>query len=369
MSLIILERKDNYNLSSSFTQVYKTGNLYKLKTFYRKTILRIVKKSILSSNFIYYYSKKGIFVSAIFNLILINLNFLFFPKFFSISSLYINMPDFTDIKTSSKKNSTSSLETNSTLKMIFGLLIINIFDILFILIIMFNIKYKQRRISKYMQKYAQLSYENENYLIKQKYHCTISTDGRFNIIVKSNKNNDINKNSYDIYQNNKYKKNKNIFFEYVINFPNIRLQSNYYYRKMLLPQEKEILSRIISISSEIEYKYKKKLLTFLLIIAVLVVSFSLMNLFSEEKRRECKNYLGILILLLFVERNNFFQNKNEQIEKISLLNNEYIAEGYYIYINKDIISIFFLKENYRRIEAIEKIKSLNENLLDKLDLK
>ena len=73
--------------------------------------------------------------------------------------------------------------------------------------------------------------------------------------------------------------------------------------------------------------------------------------------------------MLFVERNNFFRNKIEQIERVSLLNKEYINNGYYIYINNDIISIFYIKEKYRKIEFIDKIKQLNEKMLNKFDLK
>ena len=72
--------------------------------------------------------------------------------------------------------------------------------------------------------------------------------------------------------------------------------------------------------------------------------------------------------MLFVERNNFFKNKNEQIQRISFLNNEYINNGYYIYINSEIISIFYVKEKYRSIESIDKIKELNEKILFKSDL-
>ena len=72
--------------------------------------------------------------------------------------------------------------------------------------------------------------------------------------------------------------------------------------------------------------------------------------------------------MLFVERNNFFRNKTEQIQRVSQLNNEYINNGYYIYINNDIISIFFVKEKYRKKEFIDKIKKLNEKILYKFDL-
>ena len=58
-SPIILERNDNLHLLKSYVRVYKTNSLYKMKANLRKNILRIVKKSILGTNFILFYSKHG----------------------------------------------------------------------------------------------------------------------------------------------------------------------------------------------------------------------------------------------------------------------------------------------------------------------
>ena len=46
MSVVILERNDNYHLLNSYVRAYKTSKLYKMKINYRKNILRIVKKSL-----------------------------------------------------------------------------------------------------------------------------------------------------------------------------------------------------------------------------------------------------------------------------------------------------------------------------------
>ena len=173
-----------------------------------------------------------------------------------------------------------------------------------------------------------------------------------------------NKNNYSIntYNNNKY------FFEYVINFPNVRFVSNYLYKKVFLPKEKEIINKIVAISNEIEFKYKKKLINFLFLIITILLSIPLIKYVSAEKRLDFLNYFGIFALSLFVQRNIFLNNKNEQIKNILLLNNEYINDGYYIYINTDIISLFFLKEEYRNKESIDKIKEMNEKFLFTSDI-
>ena len=354
MSVAILERNDNYHLLNSYTRAYKTSKLYKMKLNYRKNILRIVKKTLLGTNFIFHYSKHGFFVSAIFNIIIINLNFILFPKL-----LYKSYVNYSDDDLHFFTQNYNLRNFNKSLYIIFRLFIINILDLIVLSVILIDNKCKQKKINKYMEIYTQCAIEPENKLIKKNYNCVISKDGNFNIEINSIKN----KNNRNLMKND-----KNYFFEYVINLPNIRFLSHYIYKRILLPKEKEIINRIVGISNEIEFRYKKKLLSFLLIIVSLIVYIPLKNIFSEEKKKDYLNYFGILILMLFVERNNFFRNKTEQIQRVSLLNNEYINNGYYIYINNDIISIFSVKEKFRKKEFIDKIKQLNEKILYKFDL-
>jgi hypothetical protein len=373
MSLTILERNDNNHLLKSYLQVYKINKLYKIKTDFRKIILRVVKKSILGTNFIYFYSKHGLFISAIINLIIINLNFILFPQLLYNSKAYINNPEdsenIIDNNSNMFFNASKLFNFNRTTQIIFRLFIINILDLIVFSVIIFNYKYKQKKINRYMNKYTQCAIDSENELIKNKYRCILSEDGKFNLNIYSKKNKNIknNDNMNDINLYNKINKDK-YFFEYVINIPNIRFISNFLYKKAFLPKEKEIINKVIGISNEIEFKYKKKLLMFLLIIIGIIIYVPLMNIFAEEKRKDFINYFGILALLLFVERNNFFNNKSEQIQRVSLLSKEYINFGYYIYINNDIIIIFFVKEQFRNIESIDKIKKLNEVLLHEFEL-
>ena len=362
MSVAILKRNDSKHLLNSYVRVYKTFKLYKMKTDYRKTILRIVKKSILGTNFIYYYSKQNFFISSIFNIVIINLNFLLFPQLLYNSKSFIDYSE--ERSDQSQFQAHKILNFNKTFYIIFRLFIINLADIIIFSIIIIHYKYKKKQINKYMEKYTQCSIERENKLINKYYHCTISKDGKFSIEINTIKN----KNNKEYKNNKKINSKNNYFFEYVINFPNIRFLSHYAYKKIFLPKEKEIINKIVAISNEIEYKYKKKLLTFLLIIISIIIYIPLNNFFSEEKKTDFINYFGILILIVFVERNNFFKNKNEQIKRVSLLNNEYINDGYYIYINNDVISIFFVKEQFRNAEFLGKIKEMNEKLLYKLDL-
>lgn len=361
MSVAVLERKDNLHLLNSYIRVYETNKLYKMKIYYRKIMLRIVKKSILGTNFIYLYFKHTLFKTALFNMIIINLNLILFPKLLYNSKSNANFSNDKDFQNESEIYSPNYrlFTFNKTIYIIFRIFIINILDIFILSVMAINYNYKQKIINKYMEVYTQCAIRRENKLIKKRYYCSISNDGKFNIEIYSTKKI---KNKGVDYNRHKY------FFEYVINVPNIRLFSPYAYKKILLPKEIEIINRIATISNEIEYRYKKKLLRFLLIIIFVIIYIPLKNMISEGKNKDFLNYFGILMLILFVERNNFFKNKSEQIEKVKSLNNEYINNGYYIYINNYIISIFFIKEKLRNIESIEKIRKLNEKLLNKFDL-
>ena len=360
MSFSTLERKDDLNKLDSYIHIYDTKALYLLKNQYRKNILRIIKKSILGTNFIYWYSKHSEFISAILNFIIINTCFVIFPQlFFHSVNIEQIIDDMQNQQESEESTKNISFFSKKSTDFIFRLFISNIINMIILAVITIKYKYKQTKINKYMEKYTQCSISPENNLIKDKFNCIISNDGKFNIEINLINN----KNNYSI---NTY--NNKHFFEYVINFPNVRFVSNYLYKKVFLPKEKEIINKIVAISNEIEFKYKKKLISFLLIIITILLCIPLIKYVSAEKRLDILNYFGIFALSLFVQRNIFLNNKNEQIKNISLLNNEYINDGYFIYINNDIISLFFLKEEYRNIDSIDKIKEMNQKFLFTYDL-
>ena len=122
---------------------------------------------------------------------------------------------------------------------------------------------------------------------------------KINLINSNNKNAPIKTVSYK----NKY------FFEYAINFPNVRHASSYLYKKVLLPKEKEIINNIMDISNLIELKYKKKLIKFLLMIISILLSIPIIKYFSAEKKLDILNYFGIFSLCLYVQINIIFDNK------------------------------------------------------------
>ena len=356
MPIATLVRKDRFFPNKSFVKIYDTHSLYKMKDKYRISILRIVKKTLLGTNFCFWYSKHDAIISAALNFIVINICFILFPKFLSKSIPKIQQTK--TISTDENNNITVfSEESNKKTNLFLRILISNILDLGCLSILIFDYKRKQKKISKYMKKYTQCSLISENYKIKKHYNCLISTDDNFNIEVHKSK-----KISRDKLEN------KNYFFEYVINLPNIRFVTNYLYRKIFLAKEKEIIDKIMIISNEIEYKYKKKLLNFLFLIIGFMLILPFLRLMNEKNNLEFFNYLGILLLSLFVQNDIYSKNKKEQFDRISELNEEYLNDGYFIYINEYMISIFYLKEVYRNVESLENIKQFNENLIHEFEL-
>ena len=361
MSFTTLRRNDLSLLLNSYTYIYNMRPLYLLNDEYKTNVLRIVKKSILGTNFSYFYCKHNAFMTAIVNFVIINTCFVIFPQIFFHHE---SIEQIIDEIFSEEQPNSKSLLFSSRKEFAFRLCVSNFIDTIIIAIIALNYKLKEKKLNKYMEKYTQYSIGPENEMIKDKLFCNLSSDGRFSIEINySNKNN--NSHKLALYNSKK----NNIFFEYVINIPNIKGASNYLYKKVFNPKENEIINRINAISTEIEFKYKKKLISFLFIIIGILFCIPLLEYTSSvEKKLNYLNYFGILILSFYVQRNIFLNNKSEQIQNVYSLSKEYINDGYYIYIDSDIISIFYLKEEFRNIESFPEIEKLNQQILKNLEL-
>lgn len=332
---------------NSYSNVYKIGDLDKIDEKYRYILLRIVKKTILGTNFIYSRKFLIIFFSIIIKLFSGNIILYLLYK---IINLVINI--FNYFKNVNDNNYNLILKDYAYL--VFYL--VNSLHIILLMYMIFNYTKDRNRINKYIQKYTQYSIEKENKLFKNNYYCKISPYNNFNI---------------QIFQNNNYK-NENIntlinneysFYEYVINLPNIMYFGYYFYfNKALLQKEKEIILKIKTISDEIEKAYDKisdkiKLISLLLIHITLIIILPF-----NGKAKFYIHFFILLLQIIFIDNFTLHKEIKEKIEKISLLNNDLINDGYYAYINEYMISIFFLKEKFRHKELIYKIEYFNKKL-------
>ena len=349
MSYITLPRLDNTYEQNSYVNIYKIKDLEKINEKYKDILLRVVKKSILGTNFTYFYEIRSLFLTFI-SLIIINNIIPFIKGYFFSDNLKDINNNILEISINTINNDSS--KNDSYLLNFFGM---NLIFILFLVYKIFKYRYSKTKINNYMQKLTQCSIEKENEFLKNNFYCSISSDNKFSIEIYSDNKNNINNTSI---------KSDKIFFEYVINFPNIKYFNSYNYESVLLPKEKEIIKNIDNITYEIDEKnYKIERFSFLIIIFFIIPFIlylrALIKIF----------FIFFIAILILITRIYFsFKNKIEIIEKVLLLKNNYIKDGYYIYINKYIISIFFLKEKYRNYQSINIINRYNKKLQHELKL-
>ena len=353
-TLIKLKRRDKLYKLNSYINIFDINELSSIDKQYHMNIFRIMKKAILGSNYCYSYSKNNIFASAIANFIIINTCFVILPQIiFNSLNIIQSNEEIGNLSEEEEK----ALLINIRNEFFFRLNISNFIDISIFVILGILYKFKERKINKYMKKYTQYAIKEENDILnKNKIFCKISSND-FDIEIKKSKKK----------LNNK-KNNEEYFFKYVINFPNLRRISNFLYSKSFNQKEKEIINNINYVCDEIDFKYKKKLIKFIIVIISVLVCIPIFSFLSEKKKLDILNYLGIFSLFLFVQWNIFLTNKKEQINYVNLLNERFIKDGYYIYINNDIISIFYLKTEFQISKDISKIKKLNEKLMKKIEI-
>ena len=341
MSRIILQRNDKSERLKSYTEVYDIKFLSSIDKKYHHNILRIIKKSILGINFYHIYKKKDILSIIITKFCLANICLLV-PNLFFNNDKKVEEIEITE-KNEVKKKYSSDTSDDYLHKLIF----FNFFDIGTYIIVLIFFKYREKKINNYMEILTQRAINQENDLIKDKYICDISKDGNYNIEIK--------KNTYI-----KKKTNDIIFFNYVINIPNISKIYEFFYDEIFSEKESEIIKLIITVDDALDLKYKKKLIFAYASILIFVLAFGLLS--------EKKNLIYIIwSLTIFYQVNIFFDNKNELINFIQKMNLLYIQEGYYIYANRHIISIFYLKEEYKANGTIQEINKLNKKLKKTVD--
>ena len=130
MSLLTLKRSDKFYQQKSYLNIYNVQDLSKIDSNIKSLLLRVVKKSILGTNFFHFYTKHSLYFSTILNIIMTNLNFFIFPKIFQQTkqfSFYFNDDKNNSIET--YENNKNINLVNNTKYMMFDIFIINLIDI------------------------------------------------------------------------------------------------------------------------------------------------------------------------------------------------------------------------------------------------
>ena len=324
-----LIRQDIFNELDSHTNIYNVALLSSFNEEEKSTILKIIKKVILGSNFTYFYSINYLVWQAISDILIIY-SFIVF-NLVILDLLYLNIFFI-------------------LIALIISLISIVVFFILFY-------KSKKKKINNYMKNSTEYSIKVENnILLKNKLFCEISKDD-FDILIKeTDKDLDLGI------------KKEDIFFEYAINFHNGNDISKYLYIKALSNKENEIINNINAILKEIVIKYQNK---FMIYVTIILGVFAVCLLFylnkPEKKILTITNTLVTLSLIYFIKIKIYFKIKKDNIKSVSSLNEKYFKDGYFIYINNDIVSIFYLKEEFRINTDISKIKEIIEKFIKKVN--
>ena len=205
-----------------------------------------------------------------------------------------------------------------------------------------------------MKKTTQCAIKEENdILIKNKLFCEISKYD-FSLEIKNiEKPLDFGLNKEEI------------FFQYSINFANIIKTQDRLYSKAFTDKENKIINNINSISKDITSKYENKLIIYSMSVMFI---FAVCSIFCNNKSKMIEIINLIITFLMFYLIQYYFllQMNKDEIKTVSSLNEKYIKDGYYIYINSNIISIFYLKEEHRINGDIHQMKEMNENLMKKM---
>ena len=130
MSHLTLKRTDKFYQPKSYLNIYNFQDLSKIDSNIKPLLLRVVKKSILGTNFFHFYTKHSLYFSTILNIIMTNLNFFIFPKIFQQTkqfSFYFNDDKNNSIET--YENNKNINLVNNTKYMMFDIFIINLIDI------------------------------------------------------------------------------------------------------------------------------------------------------------------------------------------------------------------------------------------------
>ena len=226
---------------------------------------------------------------------------------------------------------------------------------------------KTYRVKKIMLFYAK-SVINKN----EDNNFNIYIDKNFNIyIIRKNIFNNLFKNI----KTNEEKKSllnnsKNNFYQYVINYPNVRYYT--WDRKILNEKENEIADNIIQTIKLAEKEHVKKF-GFTVIIVWIFYFLSFNDLIKGNKLKSLFYRFTMFVFTKIVSLIMSYHFKNSLIEREEALSKQYIPHGYFVILSFTVIQIFKLNDGYvdttLNINEIYKninkdIVSLNEKILE-----
>lgn len=350
---IILKRNKEEELDLKYTKIYDLTQLNKIEdmTMEEKTnILITIKKILLSTND---------YISAS-NVIEIT-RYILMSTLIFIVFIIIYTPIYKNFILPEKM--VDSLNESSFFQKLYCYFFFEILELIFRIILN---EMKTKKVFKIMKYYAKtiIMRNEQNFILYLE-------DNNFDLYIlrKSIFKNTFNMNS----QESKpfISGVKNEFYQYVINYPNVR-----YYKwdkRILNEKEGEIVDDIVQTIKLAEKEHVKKF-GFSVIVFWIIYFLSFNNLIKGEKMKS----LGYrFIIFAFTKIVSYFMSysfKNNLMEKEEMLSKRYLQHGYFIVLSFSVIQIFKLSDEYvdksLNINEIYKyihkdVFDLNEKILEK----
>ena len=325
---IFLIRNREEEINKNYTKIYDLSKIDKLENISfeeKRNLLITIKKILLSTN--EYISSS---------------NTLEIVKYFIVSTtifisfIIIYCPLYKSLYLSHDKQISNSFEESTFLQKLCCYFIFELLEVIFRI----GLNYiKAKKVRKVMTAYAK-SIINQN-----------QNDNNF-ILYINEKNFDIYIIRKPLFKNLKFNNEeqksllnntKNNFYQYIINYPNVRYYN--WDRKILNEKENEIADNIIKQIKIAEKEHVKKFgfsvfivwIFYFLSFNTLIKGQKLLSLFYR-----LINFVFTKIFSIFLS-NNF---KKTLMEKEEIISKQYIPNGYFILLNFGVIQIFKLNDGY-----------------------
>ena len=343
---IILKRNREEEINNNYTKIYDLSKIDEIENISfedKKNLLITIKKILLCTN---EYIISNNIIEIIRYFILSFLIFILFIILFC--PIYKSYFYFSDKELDSSKES-------SFFQKFYCYFLFEFLEIIFRIV--FN-NIKKRKIKKIMKNYAK-NIINENqkdnnfylYFDDNNYNIFIIKKLFFNILFKIKENISF------------YNETKNNFYQYVINYPNVRYYN--WDKKILNEKENEIANNIIQTIKLTEKEHVKKF-GFTVIIVWSLYFFSFKCLIKGEKLISLFYRLIIFVLTKIVSLIMSYNYKNILKEKEEILSKQYIPNGYFIVLSFTVIQIFKLKDEYvdNSLNIDELYKNINKDVVN-----
>lgn len=325
---ILLKRNREEEISKNYTKIYNLSKIDQLEniSFEEKRNLLITIKKILLSTNEYISSSNTLEI----------VKYLIISTTIFISFIIIYCPIYKSFYLWRDKQILDSFEESTFFQKLYCYFIFEFLEVIFRIVLNYI---KAKKVRKVMIAYAtSIINQNQN----ENNYILYINDITFDIYIFKKT---LFKNLYNNREEQKslLHNTKNNFYQYVINYPNVRYYN--WDRKILNEKENEIADNIIKHIKLAEKEHVKKFGFSVFIVWILYfLSFN-----TLIKGKKLLSLFYRLIIFVFTKIFSIFLSNNFKkslMEKEEIISKQFIPNGYFILLNFGVIQIFKLNDEY-----------------------